>query len=230
MSERETVAGGPAAREPAAPDGLDASVSWLNTAVDKLIAGASLVFLSPLLGAIALAIKVEGLVDPAARGPAIWTVTRISRGHPFGMYKFRTVRAHRPPDAYDGPDKRYTTYEMNPDATRVGRFLLKWYLDELPQLVNILRGEMRLVGPRPAPPWEYEGELADGADSKRRVKAGWAGLVQASKGRSASREENMQLDAEYVRRIATMSPRQRLAYDLSLLVQTLRTAFRGEGR
>ncbi|MDA2915391.1 sugar transferase [Nitrospinae bacterium AH_259_B05_G02_I21] len=204
-------------------------MSWINTAVDKLTAGAILLCLSPLLGVIALAIKVEGLFDPAARGPAIWTTTRISQGERFGMFKFRTVLAHRHPDEYDKPGKRYTTYEDNPNATRVGRFLLKWYLDELPQLFNVLRGEMRLVGPRPVPPWEYELELSEGADSKRRVKAGWAGLTQAYKGRSASRHENMRLDAEYVRKAATMSPGQRLRYDLNLLLQTLRTALRGKG-
>lgn len=204
-------------------------MTWINTAVDKLIAGAILVCLSPLLGAIALAIKVEGLFDPVGRGPAIWTTTRISKGERFGMFKFRTVRAHRRPDDYDGPDKRSTTYQTNPDATRVGRFLLKWYLDELPQLFNVLRGEMRLVGPRPVPPWEYERELSEGADSKRRVKAGWAGLTQASKGRGGGRRENMRLDAEYVHTIATMNPRQRLRYDLSLVLKTIRTMLRGEG-
>ena len=115
------------------------------------------------------------------------------------MLKFRTVRTDRHPDECDGPDKHYSTYQTNPDATRVGRFLLRWYLDEIPQLINILRREMRLVGPRSVPPWKYEHELLDGSDSKRQVKAGWTGLTQAAKGRTASSYENMQLDAEYVR-------------------------------
>lgn len=204
-------------------------MSWINTTVDKLIAGTSLVCLSPLLGAIALAIKVEGLFNPPASGPTIWTTTRISQGDPFGMFKFRTVWAHLHPDDYDGPGKWYTPYQINPDATRVGRFLLKWYLDELPQLFNILRGDMRLVGPRPVPPWEYELELSEGADSKRRVKAGWAGLTQAYKGRSGSRHENMRLDAEYIHNITSMSSYQRLRYDLGLLCKTLRTALQGKG-
>ena len=209
---------------------MHCEVCLIDTAVEKSIASAILVCLSPLLGMIALAIKVEGLLDPKAKGPAIWTTTRISQGERFRMYKFRTVRARRHPDDYDQPGKRYTTYQTNPDATQVGRFLLKWYLDELPQLFNILRGEMRLVGPRPVPPWEYELELSEGADSKRQVKAGWTGLTQAYKGQSASRHENMRLDAKYVREISTMSPGQRLRYDLSLLFQTLGTVLRGEGR
>lgn len=198
--------------------------------LDKLIASAILACLSPLFVTIVAAIKLERLLNQVAKGPAIWTVTRISQGKPFTMLKFRTVRSDRHPDEYDGPDKHYSTYQTNPDATRVGRFLLRWYLDELPQLINILRGEMRLVGPRPVAPWEYERELLDGSDSKREVKAGWAGLTQAAKGHSASRYENMKLDAEYVRRISTMRPMKRFIYDLSILVQTARTAIRGEGR
>ena len=62
------------------------------------------------------------------------------------------------------------------------------------------------------------------------MKAGWAGLTQAYKGQSASRHENMCLDAKYVREISTMSPGQRLRYDLCLLFQTLDTVLRGEGR
>lgn len=204
-------------------------MSWINKAADKLVAGTTLVCFSPVIGAIALAIKLEGLVDPRAKGPVIWTTTRISKGERFGMFKFRAMRARRRPDDYDGPDKRYTTFETNPDATRVGRFLLKWYLDELPQLFNILKGDMGLVGPRPVPPWEYELELSKGADSKRLVKAGWAGLTQANKGRSAGPADNIRFDAEYVRNAASMSPGRRLRYDLSLLLKTLRTTFRGEG-
>ncbi len=204
--------------------------AWVATVVEKLIACVSLICLAPLFGIIALAIKMEGLFDATARGPSIWTVTRISQGQPFRMFKFRAVRAYGRPEDYEKPDKPYSTYENNPDAIRIGRFLLKWYLDELPQLLNVLRGEMRLVGPRPVAPWEYERELAEGADSKRQVKAGWAGLTQAYKGRSASRQENMRLDAEYVRNVTSMSPTRRLRYDLSLLIQTLLTTIRGEGR
>lgn len=203
---------------------------WVTRVSDKILAVFVLICLSPLFAVVAVAIKIEGLLDPAAGGPVIWTARRISQGKPFNMFKYRTVRARPRPDEYERPDMKYTTWQTNPNATRVGRMLLKWYLDELPQLFNVLRGEMRLVGPRPVAQWEYERELAEGADSKRWVKAGWAGLIQAHKGRSASRQENMRLDAEYVQKVSIMTPLQRLRYELSVLVQTFRTAARGEGR
>ncbi|MDA2916292.1 sugar transferase [Nitrospinae bacterium AH_259_B05_G02_I21] len=196
--------------------------------MDKIIAGTILLCLSPLLGAIALAIKLEGLFDPTSKGPVIWTVTRISQGERIGMFKLRTLRADRNPDDYEEIDEAYT-YQTNPHSTRVGRFLLRWYLDELPQLLNILRGDMRLVGPRPVQPWYYERELSLGADTKRLVKAGWAGLAQASKGARASEYKTRRLDAWYVRRVANMSSWQRLRYDLKVTLRTLRTVLRGEG-
>ncbi|MDA2916659.1 sugar transferase [Nitrospinae bacterium AH_259_B05_G02_I21] len=204
-------------------------MSWINTAVDKLIAAATLVCLSPLLGAIALAIKLEGLFDPKARGPAVWAMTRISQGERFGLFKFRTFWAHRHPDDYDGLGPQNTSQQTNLDVTRVGHFLLKWYLDELPQLFNILRGDMRLVGPRPVPPWYYAEELSVGASAKRWVKAGWAGLAQASKGPRSSGYKSRRLDALYVRRVANMSSWQRLRYDLRVILRTLQTMLRGEG-
>ena len=208
---------------------LEIPMFCLNTAADKLIAGATLVCLSPLLGIIFLAIKLEGLFYPMARGPAIWAMTRITQGERFELFKFRTFRAHRHPDDYDGPDMPYTNQQTNPDITRVGRFLLKWYLDELPQLFNILRGEMRLVGPRPVPPWYYAKELSVGADAKRQVKAGWAGLAQASKGPRSSGYKSRRLDALYVRRVANMSSWQRLRYDLRVTLRTLQTMLQGGG-
>ncbi|MFQ5875403.1 MAG: sugar transferase, partial [Dehalococcoidia bacterium] len=95
--------------------------------LDKLFALLWFLLTSPLMGFIALAIKAEGLIDPATAGPVLETDIRITQGCPFGMYKFRTTSDGR--------------------RTRVGHYLKKWYLDELPQCANIFKGEMTFVGP-----------------------------------------------------------------------------------
>jgi lipopolysaccharide/colanic/teichoic acid biosynthesis glycosyltransferase len=102
--------------------------------------GALLAFLalSPLFGAIALAIRLDD------GGPALFRQTRVGRyGHRFTMYKFRSMRS---------ADGLLLTREGDPRVTRVGRRLRAWKLDELPQLWNIVRGEMAWIGPRPEIP------------------------------------------------------------------------------
>jgi lipopolysaccharide/colanic/teichoic acid biosynthesis glycosyltransferase len=113
--------------------------------------------------------------------------------------------------------------------TRVGRHLCRWYLDELPQMFNILRGEMSFVGPRPPAPFEYERELAAGNVRKRLARAGLAGLQQAHKGRTQSFEEEIALDYEYVALVGAMSPLRRLFYDVSILLRTLWVLVEGKG-
>ena len=100
------------------------------------------------------------------------------------------------------------------------------YLDELPQHVNVLRGEMSLVGPRPWPPSLVEAQVARGIDYRLRVTAGWTGPAQVSKGRASSFED---LDRAYVEMIRTAAPRTVVRYDLRILRRTIATMLRGEG-
>jgi lipopolysaccharide/colanic/teichoic acid biosynthesis glycosyltransferase len=133
----------------------------------------------------------------------------------FKAYKFRTmlnrVRTHH-----------VEIREDNPEVTRFGRFLRRWKLDELPQLLNILKGDMSLVGPRPPLP----SQLAQ-YDSKtlRRlgVTPGLTGLAQVSGGTRMSWQERWLYDLEYVRRLS-------FALDLSILLRTLLVVIFGEGR
>ena len=100
------------------------------------------------------------------------------------------------------------------------------YLDELPQLVNVLRGEMSLVGPRPWPPELVERQLARGVDYRLRVTAGWTGPAQVSKGRDVAYES---LDRAYVELLETQPARKIVRCDLGILRRTLATMLRGEG-
>jgi lipopolysaccharide/colanic/teichoic acid biosynthesis glycosyltransferase len=154
--------------------------------LDILIAGLSLVILSPLLVAIAVAIWL------GSRGPAIFRQERAGKdGKPFTLYKFRTMR----PDADPfGPSPKSGE---DPRLTRLGRFLREHSLDELPQLVNVVRGDMSLVGPRPL----YMSQVAEWNERQRKrlhVKPGLTGLAQISGRGKLTREEKLELDVRYV--------------------------------
>ncbi|WP_323096403.1 sugar transferase [Intrasporangium sp. YIM S08009] len=117
----------------------DGSISWQRRWLDVAVAATSLVLLSPVLLVVALAVRLS------SPGPVIFRQVRLTRGRtPFTLYKFRTMRV-----GAAGPE---VTRRGDPRVTGPGRLLRKTSLDELPQLVNVLRGQMTLVGPRPETP------------------------------------------------------------------------------
>ena len=151
---------------------------FLKRAFDLLVSGLMLVILSPLLAGVAVAIRLT------SRGPAIFRQERAGQnGRPFTFYKFRTMRLEADPF---GPSPKSGD---DPRLTRVGRFLRESSLDELPQLVNILRGDMSLVGPRPL----YVSQMAEWNERQRKrllVKPGLTGLAQNLRpGRADARRE-----------------------------------------
>src|SRR5438105_6114837 len=124
---------------------------------------------------------IDMLLVPRDRGPFLYRERRISRGREFGLLKFRTLRvevlAALPADGY----VRLAEADTG-NLTRAGRLLKRWYLDELPQLVNILRGDLSLVGPRPWPVAMVREQVAEGHDYRNFVQAGWTGPAQVTKG------------------------------------------------
>ncbi len=171
--------------------------------VDKLIAAILVVTLSPLLLIAALAARASG-------GRVFERAPRISRGRGFRLLKFASTK----PGASE--------------LTWAGRRLLRpWYLDELPQLFNILHGDMSLVGPRPWPPELVERQVAEGRDYRMRIMAGLTGPAQVTKGVVGTRYEL--LDLAYVEKAMTVPTWHLVRYDLKVLLQTLRVLARGEG-
>ncbi|WP_246064138.1 sugar transferase [Blastococcus colisei] len=188
---------------------------------DKTAAGMGVLLLLPVLLGIALAVKVT------SHGPVFFRQERVGRdGRTFSMLKFRSM--------VTGADRMVqqlqTTSDGNgvlfkkkndPRITRVGRLLRRYSLDELPQLFNVLRGEMSLVGPRPPLPTEVE---RYGFDMHRRflVKPGLTGLWQVSGRSDLSWDDSVRIDVRYVENWS-------LTFDFMILWKTVGAVFRGSG-
>ncbi|MCZ7587463.1 MAG: sugar transferase [Gaiella sp.] len=193
-------------------------------ALDVAVSGTLLVALTPVWAAVFGAVAIDMLCCPRDRGRLFYRERRISAGRAFGLVKFRTLREDVLVEAA-GHVRPYEAEVAN--LTWAGRRVLKpIYLDELPQLWNVLRGEMSLVGPRPWPDELIERQLARGLDYRLRVPAGWTGPAQVSKGLELDFEE---LDLPYVALLERGSPGDVVRHDVKVLWQTLRTMLRREG-
>ena len=201
----------------------------VKRALDTTVALLLLAILAPLFALGAAAIGIGMLRSAADRGPVLYRETRISRGRRFELLKFRTLRTDvLVRAAGTEPHARLLEADVG-NLTWAGRRVLKpWYLDELPQLLNVLRGDMSLVGPRPWPPSMVGQQVASGLDYRLRVVAGWTGPVQVHKGVTEP-EGYTALDLEYVEVCRTSSSARLLRHDLALLWRTAKVLTRGEG-
>ncbi len=175
---------------------------WAKRALDVVVAATGIAVLGPLMLAILLLIR---LTSP---GPALFRQTRIGIGRqPFVMYKFRTMRPDADPTVHLEFVRRLLAgeqeavdglYKLDGDdrITKVGAFLRRTSLDELPQLVNVLRGHMSVVGPRPVLPTELT-LLPDWADPRFRVLPGVTGLWQVSGRNRLTMLEGLAIDVDY---------------------------------
>ncbi len=189
---------------------------------DRLMSMMIALFALPVVVLVALAVKID------SRGPILFRQTRIgARGEPFQMFKFRSMvvdaEAKLQQVAAEGDDGNGVLFKKrhDPRVTRVGRLLRRYSLDELPQLINVLRGDMSLVGPRPPLPTEVEGYEPD-AVRRLRVKPGLTGLWQVSGRSDLSWDESLRLDLRYVDNWS-------MILDLQILWRTARAVLRGSG-
>jgi exopolysaccharide biosynthesis polyprenyl glycosylphosphotransferase len=201
-------------------------ISWSLASkrlIDFTLAALGLVLLSPLLLAVGLAIRVT------SKGPAIFCQMRCGKhGRPFRMFKFRSMftdaeqRRHEL-EAFNQMSGPVFKVANDPRVTPLGRYLRKYSVDELPQLINVLTGQMSLVGPRPLPTYEVE-NFANPAQRRRlSVKPGITCLWQIS-GRNDVREFQtwVKLDLEYIDNWS-------IWLDLRILLQTIPAVFLGAG-
>lgn len=198
---------------------LDGGYAVLKRAVDITASFVLLCVLLPAMCLIALIIRRDG-------GPAFFVQPRVGRsGRLFPFYKYRSMRVNAHLERADvlGPvdDGLVERYRHDDRITRVGAFLRRWSLDELPQLINVLLGHMSLVGPRPL----LEDELVDLADSDHRrhlTKPGLTGLWQINGRKERTFKERMRLDVRYVDDFS-------LAQDAAILKKTVAVVARGTG-
>jgi lipopolysaccharide/colanic/teichoic acid biosynthesis glycosyltransferase len=203
------------------------TATWLERVVNTLLASLALLLTSPVLLLIALAIKLT------SRGPVLYTQERVGLdrrdggrdtshprrrrdlgGQPFTIYKFRTMRV----DAERESGAVWAAQD-DPRVTPVGGLLRQYRLDEIPQLLNVLRGEMNIVGPRPERPTifaELREHIAE-YPLRQRAKPGITGLAQINHHYDRSLDDvrtKVRYDLEYIRR-------QSLREDLRIMLKTL---------
>jgi lipopolysaccharide/colanic/teichoic acid biosynthesis glycosyltransferase len=210
----------------------------LERTIDVVAAVALLVLTAPLMAIVALLVKVD------SPGPALYRGRRIGlSGRPFTVLKFRSMRTdtddelhrryvlgllrdekavHQPTSAI-AEDDNVVAFKLHDDprVTRVGRWIRATTLDELPQLVNVLRGEMSLVGPRPEVPYALEG-YEPWQHERFSVRPGLTGLWQVSGRGDLSPTEMLALDVEYARR-------RSLRLDLAIMARTIPAVLRRKG-
>lgn len=157
---------------------------------DIVVSGCALIVLSPVMLAVALAVRKDG-------GPAFYRQCRLTKdGRRFDVLKFRSMRV----DAERDGVARLSTGDADPRITPVGRFIRKVRIDELPQLINILRGEMSIVGPRPERPEiaaQYERELPE-FSLRLQAKAGLTGYAQVYGKYNTTPYDKLQMDLMYI--------------------------------
>lgn len=186
----------------------------IKRAFDLLGVAIALPLVLPLLAITAIAIRLE------SPGKAIFRQTRMGhRGHPFTCYKLRTMR-----QGVDGPA---FTVDADPRITRLGKYLRKWRIDELPQIFNVLRGEMSWIGPRPealslarnyarhVPFYDYRHAVRPGI-------TGWAAVHQGNVAEVEAAQEKLEYDFYYIRYFS-------IWLDLLILIKTVRTVWSGFG-
>jgi lipopolysaccharide/colanic/teichoic acid biosynthesis glycosyltransferase len=198
-------------------------------ALDKVVSVALLLLLAPVFAVVLGAILVDRLFLRTDRGPFLYREPRISRGRQFNLVKFRTLRwdvLERVAD--QEPHVRLLEADVG-NLTWAGRRVLKpWYLDELPQLWNVLRGDMSLVGPRPWPPSMVASQVVRGYTYRNEFVAGWTGPAQVEKGVTEPAGYVL-LDVDYVRACLTSSAFRIVRTDLGLLRRTFVVMVKGEG-
>lgn len=213
------------------PSPLSGTRATLKRAVDVIGASFGILVLSPLLIAIALCVKLS------SPGPVLYAQRRVGRhGRTFTFLKFRSMIAGAHSSAHrdyvrawmndeaastDAEGRRIFKLVDDPRITRIGRFLRRTSLDELPQLINVLRGDMSLVGPRPCMP--YERELFDDWQARRLdVTPGCTGLWQVTARSTVGFQDMVLLDLYYIGNWS-------LGLDLRLIARTLPVMVMGEG-
>jgi lipopolysaccharide/colanic/teichoic acid biosynthesis glycosyltransferase len=205
-----------------------AASAFLKRQFDVVASLLVIIGLAPVFAAMIILVSLDG-------GPAFYTQKRVGRnGRTFGCFKFRTMVVDADEElkrllaADETLRAEYQTYwklKDDPRVTRIGKFLRRYSLDELPQVINVLRGDMSLVGPRPRSLNEmrfFESSMPESNEGYVTVRPGLTGLWQISGRNALSLETKGQLDALYAENWSFRK-------DLAIIVATVPVVLKGEG-
>ena len=196
---------------------------------DKSVAALLLTAAAPVLLLLKIAYLVEGWLIPENKGPMFFSYNAVSAGEIFPKYKIRLIKTKfiDPEGAKRGDWHAYAA-EWSPETrTVVGRFVKKFYLDELPQFYNILRGDMSVVGPRPLAVHHYQRDRKQGNITRFLIKGGMLGLGHVMKG--TPQMGDPVYEYEYIDRYLKLSSIALLWLDLKIIGRGIKVVLRGKG-
>jgi lipopolysaccharide/colanic/teichoic acid biosynthesis glycosyltransferase len=211
--------------------GLDKPLDsrFLKVVFDKAVAALLLFIAAPVLLLLKVAYLIEGWFIPDNRGPMFFSYNAVSAGRIFPKYKIRLIKMkYIDQEGAKRGDWHAYTAEWTPESrTHVGHFVKSFYLDELPQFYNILRGDMSIVGPRPLAVHHYERDRQQGNVTRFLVKGGLLGLGHVMKG--TPEMGNPVYEYEYIDKYLKCSPIGLLWLDLVIIGRGLRVIVQGKG-
>jgi lipopolysaccharide/colanic/teichoic acid biosynthesis glycosyltransferase len=201
----------------------------LKVLFDKLVAAILLLLASPVLVLLKLAYLIEGLLIPENRGPMFFSYNAVSAGKVFPKFKIRLIKMkYIDAEGARRGDWHAFSAEWTPDSrTHVGHFVKKFYLDELPQFYNILRGDMSLIGPRPLAVHHYERDKQQGNVTRFLIKGGMLGLGHINKG--SPEMGNPIYEYEYINQYMNASALGLLWLDLTIIYRGITVILKGKG-
>ncbi|MFN3698979.1 MAG: sugar transferase, partial [Dictyoglomus sp.] len=200
---------------------LEGLQGYLKEIIDILLGTLGLIVFSPLFLIISILIKLD------SKGPVFYKHLRVGRhGRPFYLWKFRTMYkdADKILDRYPELKREFEKefkLKNDPRITKIGRFLRKFSLDEIPQIFNILKGEMSIVGPRPVTFKELE-KYGSYADEILRVKPGLTGLWQVSGRSDVDYSQRVKFDLYYIQNWSVL-------LDIKIILKTIPSVLFGKG-
>lgn len=200
-----------------------------KVAFDKAFALFAIVLCLPIIFLIFCAMAIEGLFSPASKGPFLFCYKAISAGAVFNKYKIRIIKNEciNQELAKEGDWHAFSGEWSSEQQTYVGKFVKKYYLDELPQMFNILMGDMSVVGPRPLAVHHYDRDVKQGNSSRTLIRGGLVGASQILKGTAGYGNANAEYD--YIEKYTTLSPFKLLIHDLRIMASAIRVCASARG-
>jgi lipopolysaccharide/colanic/teichoic acid biosynthesis glycosyltransferase len=196
---------------------------------DKVIAVILLALSLPIFLLLKIAYVIEGFFIPENNGPLFFYYHAVSEGRIIRKYKIRLIKMKY--IDYEGAKRHewiaYSAEWTNSSRTYVGRFVKKFYLDELPQFYSVLKGDMSIVGPRPLSVMHYERDLKQGNVSRKLLRGGMLGLGHVNKG--TARMGDAQFEYEYIHRMLTHSSFSLFRLDLWIIWRGILLILKGGG-